>query len=61
MGGRVNVKALPEGHDYSASKVIPVKISYAFQNVYKAKEDSGCCTRMFCGPTRPFDMVIKVR
>jgi len=29
------------------------------QNVYKAKEDSDCCTRMLCGPQRPFDMTIK--
>lgn len=29
------------------------------QQVYKAKEDSDCCTRMCCGPVRPFDMVIK--
>ena len=30
-----------------------------FQNVYKAKEDTDCCTRMVCGPARPFDMIIK--
>jgi uncharacterized protein YxjI len=29
------------------------------QNVYKAKEDTDCCTRMCCGPVRPFDMTIK--
>lgn len=28
------------------------------QNVYKAKEDTDCCTRMMCGPARPFDMII---
>merc|ERR1719342_1300949 len=29
------------------------------QNVYKAKEDTDCCTRIACGPARPFDMIIK--
>jgi uncharacterized protein YxjI len=29
------------------------------QNVYKAKEDTDCCTRNMCGPARPFDMIIK--
>ena len=24
------------------------------QDVYKAKEDTDCCIRMCCGPTRPF-------
>lgn len=28
------------------------------QNVYKAKEDTDCCTRNFCGTARPFDMTI---
>ena len=26
--------------------------------MYKAKEDSECCTRLVCGPNRPFDMQI---
>ena len=30
------------------------------QDLYKAKEETDCCTRNFCGPTRPFDMTIKV-
>ncbi len=34
-------------------------ISY-FQIVYKAKEDTDCCTRNLCGPARPFDLAIKV-
>jgi len=29
------------------------------QNVYKAVEDTECCTRIVCGPKRPFDMIIK--
>jgi len=29
------------------------------QNIYKAKEDTDCCTRNCCGPARPFDMTIK--
>jgi len=29
------------------------------QNVYKAVEDSECCTRIICGPLRSFDMIIK--
>lgn len=29
------------------------------QNVYKAEEDTDCCTRIVCGPGRPFDMIIK--
>lgn len=29
------------------------------QNVYKAVEDTECCTRIVCGPLRPFDMIIK--
>merc|ERR1719450_668096 len=29
------------------------------QDVYKAKEDTDCCTRMCCGPGRPFDMIIR--
>jgi len=29
------------------------------QNVYKAKEDTDCCTRNCCGPARPFEMTIK--
>ncbi len=29
------------------------------QEVYKAKEETDCCTRMCCGPIRPFDMTIK--
>lgn len=29
------------------------------QNVYKAEEDTECCTRIICGPLRPFDMIIK--
>jgi len=29
------------------------------QNVYKAKEDTDCCTRMCLGPLRPFDMIIR--
>ena len=29
------------------------------QTCYIAAEKSGCCTRMCCGPQRPFDMVIK--
>jgi len=29
------------------------------QNVYKAVEDTECCTRIICGPARPFDMIIK--
>lgn len=28
------------------------------QEVYKAKEDTDCCTRQCCGPARPFDMNI---
>ena len=28
------------------------------QEIYKAKEDTDCCTRMCCGPIRPFDMKI---
>ena len=28
------------------------------QQVYKAKEQSDCCTRNICGPIRPFDMDI---
>ena len=26
------------------------------QDVYKAKEDTDCCTRNICGPQRPFGM-----
>ena len=33
---------------------------FIFKNVYKAKEDTDCCTRNMCGPARPFDMIIKV-
>lgn len=29
------------------------------QDVYKAKEDTDCCTRNICGPQRPFDMIIR--
>lgn len=29
------------------------------QQVFKAKEDSECCTRQCCGPCRNFDMEIK--
>merc|ERR1712183_1129929 len=29
------------------------------QNVYKAVEDTECCTRIVCGPQRPFDLIIK--
>lgn len=29
------------------------------QDVYKAKEETDCCTRNICGPVRPFDMTIK--
>jgi len=29
------------------------------QNVYKAVEDTDCCTRVLCGPQRPFDLIIK--
>jgi len=29
------------------------------QNVYKAVEDTDCCTRIVCGPQRSFDMIIK--
>lgn len=29
------------------------------QDVYKAKEDTDCCTRQCCGPIRPFDMIIR--
>ena len=29
------------------------------QEVYKAKEETDCCTRQCCGPMRPFDMTIK--
>jgi len=29
------------------------------QNIYKATEDTECCTRIVCGPKRPFDMMIK--
>jgi len=29
------------------------------QNVFKAKEDTDCCTRYLCGPLRSFDMIIK--
>lgn len=28
------------------------------QKVYRAVEDTDCCTRCFCGPWRPFDMKI---
>ena len=28
------------------------------QDIYKAKEHTDCCTRMICGPQRPFDMAI---
>ena len=28
------------------------------QEVYKAKEKSGCCARQCCGPIRPFGMEI---
>lgn len=30
----------------------------AGQKMYRAVEDSDCCTRCFCGPLRPFDMKI---
>ena len=33
---------------------------FILKNVYKAKEDTDCCTRNMCGPARPFDMIIKV-
>jgi len=29
------------------------------QEVFSAKEDTDCCTRQCCGPTRPFEMKIK--
>jgi len=29
------------------------------QNIYKAVEDTDCCMRIVCGPSRPFDMIIK--
>ncbi len=29
------------------------------QEVYKAKEETDCCTRQCCGPLRPFDMTVK--
>jgi len=29
------------------------------QGIYKAKEDTDCCTRNFFGSIRPFDMVLK--
>lgn len=29
------------------------------QQIYKAKEDTDCCTRQMCGPGRPFEMIIK--
>lgn len=29
------------------------------QPIYKAKEDTDCCTRNCCGPVRPFDMIIR--
>ena len=28
------------------------------QPIFKAKEDTDCCTRQCCGPLRPFDMEI---
>ena len=28
------------------------------QMVYTSKEDTDCCTRQMCGPSRPFDMVV---
>merc|ERR1719151_372115 len=33
-------------------------LNSAGQEVYKAKEDTDCCTRQCCGPARPFDMNI---
>ncbi len=29
------------------------------QDIYKAKEETDCCTRNLCGPIRPFEMTIK--
>ena len=29
------------------------------QDIYKAKEETNCCVRTCCGPTRPFEMTIK--
>lgn len=45
------------GVGFETSNKYKIKNSLG-QNVYKAKEDSECCTRMVCGPNRPFDMQI---
>jgi uncharacterized protein YxjI len=45
------------GMGFETSNKYKIKNSLG-QNVYKAKEDTDCCTRIVCGPARPFDMVI---
>jgi len=45
------------GYGFETSNKYKIKNSLG-QNVYKAKEDSECCTRLVCGPNRAFDMQI---
>jgi len=45
------------GYGFETANKYKIKNSLG-QNVYKAKEDTECCTRMVCGPNRPFEMQI---
>jgi len=45
------------GYGFETANKYKIKNSLG-QNVYKAKEETECCTRMVCGPARPFDMAI---
>lgn len=46
------------GYGLETSNKYRIKNSLG-QNVFKATEDTDCCTRIMCGPARPFDMIIK--
>jgi uncharacterized protein YxjI len=46
------------GYGLETSNKYRIKNSLG-QNVYKAVEDTECCTRLLCGPQRAFDMMIK--
>ena len=46
------------GYNFETANKYKIK-NVLGQNIYKAVEDTECCTRVLCGPSRPFQMTIR--
>ena len=46
------------GYNFETANKYKIK-NVLGQNIYQAREETECCTRILCGPARPFELNIR--